>query len=1073
MTTISSPSRIQEQFWLASNMLSKNIAYNVPLAFFLSSTPDLLNLETAFNLIIQKNESLRSSFLFVKGKLIQTITDPIESKISLLINQREEYYRSEDAKKILEEESDYYFDLSQYPLFRIKLTQFGDSKALLTIVFHHIVIDLTSIDLFCKDLSFYYNSLQNGEFISTHQYSDFVLWQKSWLSSALAKQKLENWVKKISTPLELLNLPTKKQKTISNSLTGKQKYFFVDEPISYQIGEYTQKKHISQFLFLFSCYAILLNRLCSQDKIIIGVPFTNRMRISDKSTLGCYVNTLPVHVDFTNNPSILQLIEQIRKEFLFVHRNQEIPLLEIIEKIDNGQIGSSNSLFQVGFTKEPLPDIDFVEIKSESLIVERHGVQLDLFLKIIDVKHSIKMVFEYNSELFEENTINHWIKIYLEIINSFLKSDTQKINQLNILPSSEQELIRNWNDTCVVYEKELCVHQKLEQISLNSPELPALRFGNLILSYNELNTHSNRFANFLISKGIKVEDIIAVCVDRSLEMMIGIYGILKAGATYLPLNPKYPQGRLAEIITDANPKLIITDSKSDKNLPDNSTIVYIDNILIHPLIDDNNNPNSGVRSNNLAYITYTSGSTGKPKGVMIEHHSLMNRIDWMQKQFPLTSDDVLVQKTTITFDVSIWELFWWSFTGSSLAILPPEAESEPLKIIDEIYFHKVSVIHFVPSMFSVFIGYLKASHLVNRLSGLRWIFASGEELTPKTVNEFNKLRIYSSLPNVINLYGPTEATIDVSFYSCPITDDIKEIPIGKTIDNTQLYIINKANKIQPCGIPGELVIAGVNLARGYFNNTELTNKKFPTIEIEPGIEIRIYKTGDIAKWNQDGDIIFIGRMDNQIKIRGFRIELGEIEAKLLNNPKIKEATVLLQNTNNENPILIAFVVLFPEDKSESGQIKKYLVEKLPNFMIPNQIHIIEKMPISANGKIDKKALMEFAATKSVHLELTSSSIEQNLVSVYKKTLGLKSVRITDNFFDIGGNSLMTIKLINVLFEEYGIKIEVVKVFEYPNIKELASYLTTINNNENTKTLNLNTNRRSLKYAHQLNQIPKV
>lgn len=1065
------PSKVQEQFWLATNMYQNNLAYNVPLVFVLNRTPNIINLEKSLHFILEHHEALRASFSIVNGNLNQTIANPEESKIQIKIKDSNEPFSERALSLILELEANYAFDLSKFPLLRVKLIQFSDSKAVLAIQFHHILIDLAARDIFLENLSTYYNDLENGRPLllekAAPQYSDYIDWENEWLNSDKSKVKIENWLKKYNNPVELLNLPYDKQKAVRTTPAGKHKVFTINKETATQVKTYSQDHHISPFLFLFSCYSVLLHRLSNHDKIIVSVPFPNRNREADKSVIGCFVNNLPITIDFTNRPNFIQLTDQIRKEFLFVHRNQEVPLLEIINHINTGIDRSANPIFQVGFTQEPLPKLELQGINSDSVLVEKYGAQLELFLKIIELDDELTLSFEYNSDLFEETTINHWTEIYKEIVTSCINAEELEIGRLDILPGSEKEQIRIWNQTTAPYEKDTCIHQKLEQLSSDSPNLAALRFGNSVLTYKELNDHSNRLANYLIKKGVCVGDIIAVCIDRSFEMMVGIFATLKAGATYLPLDSKNPQNRLSEIIGDAKPKIILTDSKSDLNLPPYSTIIYTDNILTHPLTDNSTNPETKVESNNLAYIIYTSGSTGKPKGVMIEHHSLMNRLNWMQKQFPIASNDVLLQKTSITFDVSVWELFWWTFSGASLAILPPGSEREPAKIVQEIETKKVSVIHFVPSMFSVFIDYLKSAQVVSKISGLKWIIASGEALQPKTVNEFNKLRSFSKLPEVVNLYGPTEATIDVSIYRCPLDSNIKEIPIGKTIDNTQLYVLNKANQIQPWGIPGELVIGGVNLARGYINNPELTELKFPEIEIESDSKKRFYRTGDLAKWNSDGNIVFIGRMDNQIKIRGFRIELGEIEAKLLEYPKIKEASVMLQIAANENPLLKAFVVLFPDEKTNSGQIKKYLVELLPAYMLPNQIFILDQMPISQNGKIDRKQLIAIDTKIEEPVNTNSSVMEQNISNIFTELLGIKCFRNADNFFDLGGNSLMAIRLTNMIYEKYNIKLEVVKIFEYPSIKDLARYLSSINNDTVNDSPVLSGSRRSLKYAHQV------
>ena len=409
--------------------------------------------------------------------------------------------------------------------------------------------------------------------------------------------------------------------------------------------------------------------------------------------------------------------------------------------------------------------------------------------------------------------------------------------------------------------------------------MPALLSNDQSISYKELNDHANRMAHYLINSGIAIEDRVGICIDRSMEMMICIFGVLKAGAAYLPLSPENPSERLKSIINDANPKLILASRASSTNIPEGSQVVFIDDIIRKPLSGNSANPDIKVTSRNLAYVLYTSGSTGTPKGVMIEHHSVLNRLGWMQKAYPIDISDTLLQKTPITFDVSVWELFWWYFNGAKLVLLPKGGEKDPETLVQYIDNFNITTIHFVPSMFATFFETIMTRKLSDKLKKLNRIFLSGEALPLKLVKEFNKLREFYHLPDLINLYGPTEATVDVSYYNCP-RKDIRNVYIGRPIDNTKLFVVNGKNVLQPIGVPGELLITGVNLARGYMNRPDLTSEKFFDFKISNEHTIRAYHTGDLVKLTPEGEIDYLGRLDSQIKIRGFRIELGDIEAKI-------------------------------------------------------------------------------------------------------------------------------------------------------------------------------------------------
>jgi amino acid adenylation domain-containing protein len=519
-------------------------------------------------------------------------------------------------------------------------------------------------------------------------------------------------------------------------------------------------------------------------------------------------------------------------------------------------------------------------------------------------------------------------------------------------------------------------------------------------------------------------------------MMIGIFGILKAGAVYLPVNPNDPAKRIEDIVNDANPKYILTTKATSSNLESFYNLVYIEDILNNPLSEDSSNPESGVTARNLAYIIYTSGSTGIPKGVMIEHHSVLNRLLWMQKKYPIGPSDTLMQKTPITFDVSVWELFWWSFTGSKLFILNPNDEKDPDKIIETINKHSVTTIHFVPTMFSAFLEVIKAKENT-RLDSLKKIFLSGEALPAKMVNDFNSLENISC--PLINLYGPTEATVDVSYYDCPLTPDVTEVFIGKPIDNTQLYVVNSKNKILPVGIPGELIITGVNLSKGYLNREQLNSQKFFTLTLPDNSTVRAYRTGDLCKLTYKGEIEYLGRIDNMVKIRGFRIELGEIETKILEIPEVSNCAVIVYG-NCENQSLVAYIQTNNKEFSEK-EIKNYLKTKLPEYMVPSFYEVIDIFPLTNSGKLNRKALPEPSIfTKEVAEESPCTNSESEIRIIWEKLLCINNIKTSDNFFDLGGNSLLAIKLSVEINKKFNLSLSPVDIFTYPSIKDISNYI---------------------------------
>jgi polyketide synthase PksJ len=600
--------------------------------------------------------------------------------------------------------------------------------------------------------------------------------------------------------------------------------------------------------------------------------------------------------------------------------------------------------------------------------------------------------------------------------------------------------ILEWNNTDCKYESDICIHEKFEKQVALAPDRIALHWDDKKITYDEFNRHSNRLAHHIIGKGVKPDVLIALCMERCPEMMIGIYAILKAGAAYMPVDPHSPRERMEKILEDGKPAFILTSKKSDSNLPSvSSERIYLDDILTNPLSNREDNPTGRVTSENLAYIIYTSGSTGIPKGVMIEHHSVLNRLGWMQKAYPISPDDVLVQKTPTTFDVSVWEIFWWAFNGASLLLLEPGAEKEPERIVKAINDYRVTVIHFVPSMFGAFITYLSSFGVGDKITSLKKVFLSGESLPPNMVNEFNSITVESGETAIINLYGPTEATVDVSHFPCPKTF-IDTMYIGKPIDNTKLFVINDENKILPAGEEGELVITGVNLARGYLNREELNREKFIELELPDGQSLRAYRTGDIVKYVDSGDIFYVGRADNQVKIRGFRIELGEIETRIAEYKGVEACAVIVDRSNPNNPLLNAYIKLSVTDQIDKDDLKIFLNDRIPTYMIPTSFMVLKEMPLTSSGKIDRKALSAQQVNQPVNKTIARDKIEGAILSIWKEVLQNENIDTSMNFFDIGGNSILIPYVLGRMNKDYGLKVDTMDIFQYPTVEALSSFL---------------------------------
>ncbi|MCE5348142.1 MAG: amino acid adenylation domain-containing protein [Bacteroidales bacterium] len=1039
-------SEIQKQFWILQHLYPDTTAYNLPYVATISGELNLKALEYAVNQVVVRYDMLRTCFIEEDGKVYQQVNNPVDGILKVDVIKVNDEFLTDPFPVLISDEIHKIFDLTTWPLFRIKLFVFSNTTVI-TIIFNHIIVDMQSIEVFFKDLSglykSYYLSTSPDLDVPVNNYSDYTLWYKDWISSGKSERKIEEWKSIIPNKPEKLELFSALTHPKVSNLEGQRIHLKLDKFTLGEISAFAGKNGVNNFIVLLSTYAILLNKLSNQSKIIIGVPFLNRKRSEFSKTFGCFVNTLPLLVDFSEDITGKALFKQVLNSLLKIQQNEEVPYLLLNSYLGPGD---GSGLFQAGFTYYSELQLPLYGVEVKQRIFEHKGAQLNLFFSFWEENNEYHSFIQYSSVLFNREIVRGFWSIYQTILRSLIDEPNQLLSYFNITPQEDLDLIYEMNRTEVECADNICIHKKFEEQVKRTPDSPAILFNDQLLTYSEFNEHCNRMANRLIRDGIKVEDVICICIDRSVEMMVAVFGVLKAGAAYLPLSSDTPSERLKSIINDANPKLILTTKNSCYNIPDGSSLLFIDDILNNPLSDDITTPAVNVNSKNLAYIIYTSGSTGVPKGVMIEHHSVLNRLGWMQKAYPIGKSDTLMQKTPVTFDVSVWELFWWSFNGARLVLLPFGGEKNPETIVKCIEDYNVTTIHFVPSMFMAFFEVLKSRDLFGKLRNLTRIFMSGEALPLKIVEEFNQIRKDFILPDIINLYGPTEATVDVSYYNCP-KSNINHVFIGRPIDNTKLFVLNNRMKIQPVGIPGELIITGVNLARGYMNHPELTRDKFFDFKISNDRVIRAYRTGDLVKLTSEGEIDYIGRLDNQVKIRGFRIELGDIEAKILEHTDVINCAVVVAEYI-EPKSLIAYICLKSEASMESEYIRKFLSDKLPGYMVPSYFVFLDKLPLTTSGKVNRKALPKPDLKRTgIPVVLPTNNYEKELLDIWKKLLRIENISIQDNFFEVGGNSLLAINLATLISKEFGIIVNTITVLEHPNIKAQSSYISGLANQD--------------------------
>ncbi len=1035
-------SAIQDHFWMIHQLQPESSAYNIPFLFRMKGRLNDVALDKAFNEIIFRHSVFRTTFTSEDEVLYQRIATarkitPQRMDLTGLTGEQQQI----KAQQIIDKDTAVFFDLAKGPLLRITLIRLADEEQLLLIVMHHIITDQETDKLFFAELSKLYDIFDGGQSpplaAPKLQYSDYALWQQKWLKGDEYKKMISHWQKRLKGKQGYLNLPADQPRPVVQKLSGAANSMVFPVDLTEDLKTFSQERDVNIFLTLLAAYLTLLYRYTNQENIILGVPLTNRRREAHKEILGSFVNTMPLSFDISGDTSFNEILRQVRLEVLTAHGNQEVPFEKIVRQLKPKRDVSYHPLFQAGFAFDPPIELQLRNLTVESRKIHNQGARMDIFVKLWENQKEIHGCIEYNTDLFEAATIARFAGHYETLLKSLIAKSDQSISSLPILPINErQTLLTEWNSTETALPKNPTLNKLFERQVEKSPGAVALVYEKEILTYRELNKKANQVAHHLRSLGVGPEVLVGVFMERSPEMVIALYGILKAGGAYVPFDPDYPKERLAFMMEDTQVPIMLTQKHLQIKLPEsNVRVICMDSNRENISKESPNNLISKTRSDNLAYIIYTSGSTGRPKGVMNCHEGICNRLLWMQEEYHLTGADCVIQKTPFSFDVSVWEFFWPLFFGARLVVAPPESHKDPSHLIDLINIHNVTTIHFVPSMLRMF---LENKH-ANQCHCLQRVICSGEALP------YDLQQLFFSKFNceLHNLYGPTEAAVDVTYWACDRNSCRAVVPIGRPVANTQIYILDKEQQPLPVGIPGELHIGGLQVARGYLNRGELTDDKFIADPFKNDTKSRLYKTGDIARYLPGGEIEYLGRMDFQVKIRGLRMELGEIEAVLCMHPQISGAVVLAGDDNSGEQRLIAYVVPAQSPKPSIESLRGGLLKKLPEYMVPALFIFIEEMPLSTNGKIDRKALPEPSLARPEMDQAyapPSTSLEKNMVEIWRQVLSIEKIGIHDNFFTLGGSSLLVVQAVALVNEKLNRNLPVVKMFQYQTINELAKHL---------------------------------
>jgi len=1031
----------QERLWFIDRFQPGGAAYNITSAIRIRGALVVAALEDSLGELLQRHEPLRMTFVTVDGEPRQTVTPYARFRLPVLeVDLVSEHQRLAAIESLLVEEGRRPFNLAEGPVFRARLFRLAADDHLLQFTMHHIVADGWSLAIFSRELTTLYRQHVSGGDGGlpplSLRYIEIARRQREWLRSPAFSEQGAFWKNRLTPAPPLLELPADYPRPALQTFNGAVERFLLPEASVERLQGVSREHGVTLFMTLFAAFNVVLHRYTGLTDIAVGVPIANRTDVETEAVIGLLVNTLVLRTDLSDDPSFGELLLRVRAESLDAYARQEFPFERLVEILKPPRDMSHSVLFQVMFIFQNLPS-RAVTLQGLALTYPpiRTGTsKTDLTLEIVEGPEGLEMYVEYNTDLFKADTIRRFCRHLERLLEAVAGDTTLPISRIPILPAAEyRELVNDWNATDAPEAAKTTVPDLFEAQVARTPDAPAARFDSKRpLRYRELNGRVNRLAHHLRRHGAARDVLVGIFVERSLEMLIAVLAVMKTGAAYVPLDPAYPADRLEFMLEDAGISLVVTQAalRERLSIPARARVICLDRDRDAIELEDEDNPRNRSGIDDLVYVIYTSGSTGRPKGVQIAHRSLSNVLAEFRRTLEVVEGDVLVALTTLSFDIAGLELLLPLVSGAQVVVASREAAADPAKLMTLFTDSAATIVQATPTTWRMLLeaGWRHAK-------GLR-ILCGGEAFPPELAGP-----LLATGGSVWNVYGPTETTIWSTLHRVQKGDT--PVPIGRPIANTRTYVLDANGEPVPIGVPGELYIGGAGVAKGYLNRPELTAERFVGNRVPGRADSRLYRTGDVARYRADGTLECLGRVDDQVKVRGFRIELGEIESVLASHPAIAHAVVTAREDLPGDRHLAAYFRRGDTVPPPGAELRAFLRKRLPEYMIPLTFTELEVLPMTPNGKVDRRRLPEPDRRRTGppgSLIAPRTEIEGTIAQAWREVLRLNEVGVEDNFFDLGGHSLLLVQVQTRLRDTLGQEVPIVEMFQYPTIRTMASHV---------------------------------